>query len=158
PLLLIHVQPLAIYTLSLHDALPIFTEIAERIDADGEIVKSLDDDELEEVAEQIRKQKLDAVVVSFLNAYANSEHEVRAARRLEELDVAPIVSAATSITAEMREYDRTSTAAINAYVRPIVSGYMGRLENNIEELGIPSPLWVMQSNGGLLNPKMASTH
>ncbi|NMF31560.1 hydantoinase/oxoprolinase family protein [Corynebacterium ammoniagenes] len=134
------------------------TEIAERIDADGEIVKSLEDDELEEVAEEIRKQELDAVVVSFLNAYANNEHEVRAAKRLEELDVAPIVSAATSITAEMREYDRTSTAAINAYVRPIVSGYMGRLEDNIEELGIPSPLWVMQSNGGLLNPKMASTH
>src|SRR5699024_5990782 len=133
-------------------------EIAERIGAGGEIVKSLDDDELAEVAEHIRRQKLDAVVVSFLNAYANNEHEVRAAKRLEELDVAPIVSAATSITAEMREYDRTSTAAINAYVRPIVSGYMGRLENNIEELGIPSPLWVMQSNGGLLNPKMASTH
>src|SRR5699024_1198917 len=133
-------------------------EIAERIGADGEIVKSLDDAELAEVAEHIRKQKLDAVVVSFLNAYANNEHEVRAAKRLEELDVAPIVSAATSITAEMREYDRTSTAAINAYVRPIVSGYMGRLENNIEELGIPSPLWVMQSNGGLLNPAMAGTH
>lgn len=133
------------------------TEVAERINADGEIVKSLDD-ELEEVAEQIRTQKLDAVVVSFLNAYANSKHEVHAAKRLEELDVAPIVSAATSITAEMREYDRASTAAINAYVRPIVSGYMGRFKDNIEELGIPAPLWVMQSNGGLLNPKMASTH
>src|SRR5699024_12707752 len=91
--------------------------------------------ELGKVADEIRKRKLDAVVVSFLNAYTNSEHEVRAAKRLEELDVAPIVSAATSITAEMREYDRTSTAAINAYVRPIVSGYMGRLENIIEEIG-----------------------
>ena len=101
---------------------------------------------------------LDAVVVSFLNAYANNEHEVEAARKLEELEVAPIVSAATAITSEMREYDRTSTAAINAYVRPKVSGYMGRLEQSIDDLGIPSALWVMQSNGGLLNPRIASTH
>ena len=50
---------------------------------------------------------LDAVVVSFLNAYANNVHEVEAARKLEELEVAPIVSAATAITSEMREYDRT---------------------------------------------------
>ena len=134
------------------------TEIDERIDADGEILRPLETGDLESIGKQLRKMNLDAVVVSFLNAYANNEHEVEAARKLEELEVAPIVSAATAITSEMREYDRTSTAAINAYVRPKVSGYMGRLEKSIEELGIPSALWVMQSNGGLLNPRIASTH
>ena len=69
-----------------------------------------------------------------------------------------MVIAATDITAEMREYDRTSTAAINAYVQPKVSGYMGRLAAGIEEMGIGSRLWIMQSNGGLLNPETAATH
>src|SRR5699024_7258222 len=68
-------------------------EIAERIGADGEIVKSLDDAELAEVAEHIRKQKLDAVVVSFLNDYANNEREVRAAQRFENFDMATFVPA-----------------------------------------------------------------
>ena len=134
------------------------TEIDERIDADGEILRPLETGDLESIGKQLRKMNLDAVVVSFLNAYANNVHEVEAARKLEELEVAPIVSAATAITSEMREYDRTSTAAINAYVRPKVSGYMGRLEQSIDDLGIPSALWVMQSNGGLLNPRIASTH
>lgn len=134
------------------------TEIDERIDADGEILRPLETGDLESIGKQLRKMNLDAVVVAFLNAYANNEHEVEAARKLEELEVAPIVSAATAITSEMREYDRTSTAAINAYVRPKVSGYMGRLEQSIDDLGIPSALWVMQSNGGLLNPRIASTH
>ena len=134
------------------------TEIDERIDADGEVLRPLETGDLESIGKQLRKMNLDAVVVSFLNAYANNEHEVEAARKLEELEVAPIVSAATAITSEMREYDRTSTAAINAYVRPKVSGYMGRLEQSIDDLGIPSALWVMQSNGGLLNPRIASTH
>ena len=133
-------------------------EVAERIDTDGKILSPLDTGDLESIGKQLRKMNLDAVVVSFLNAYANNEHEVEAARKLEELEVAPIVSAATAITSEMREYDRTSTAAINAYVRPKVSGYMGRLEQSIDDLGIPSALWVMQSNGGLLNPRIASTH
>lgn len=133
-------------------------EIDERIDTDGEVLRPLDMGELEDIGKQLREMNLDAVVVSLLNAYANNEHEIEAANKLEELDVAPIVSAATAITSEMREYDRTSTAAINAYVRPKVSGYMGRLEKSIEELGIPSALWVMQSNGGLLNPRIASTH
>ena len=69
-----------------------------------------------------------------------------------------MVIAATDTTAEMREYDRTSTAAINAYVQPKVSGYMGRLAAGIEEMGIGSRLWIMQSNGGLLNPETAATH
>ncbi|MFH0412477.1 hydantoinase/oxoprolinase family protein [Corynebacterium sp. L4756] len=133
-------------------------ELSERIDAGGKVITPLDDQELEKVAEELRGLNLDALVISFLNAYANNEHEAHAAQRLQELEVAPIVSAATEITSEMREYDRTSTAAVNAYVRPKVSGYMGRLEKDIEELEIPSPLWVMQSNGGLLNPKIASTH
>lgn len=133
-------------------------EVGERMRADGIPLNPLDITELDLVAEQLRALELDALVVSFLNAYLNPEHENRAVARLRELDVAPIVSAATDVTAEMREYERTSTAVANAYVQPRVSGYMRRLEKGIEELGIPSKLWIMQSNGGLLNPRTAAEH
>lgn len=133
-------------------------EIHERMSADGDIVTELSENELREVCDKLRSLNLDGVVVSLLNAYANNEHEKRAVAFLRDQDVSPIIIAATDITAEMREYDRTSTAAINAYVQPKVSSYMGRLAKDIEEMGVGSKLWIMQSNGGLLNPEIASEH
>lgn len=133
-------------------------EIHERMSADGDIVTELSENELREVCDTLRSLNLDGVVVSLLNAYANNEHEKRAVKFLRDQDVSPIIIAATDITAEMREYDRTSTAAINAYVQPKVSSYMGRLAKDIEEMGVGSKLWIMQSNGGLLNPEIASEH
>lgn len=132
-------------------------EVDERIDAEGEVVTPLRDDQLEQLAERIRDAELDVLIVSFINAYTNGQHEREAMERLAELGAAPVVSAATDVVTEMREYDRTSTAAINAYVRPKVSKYMDKLQDGIKDLKIPSKLWVMQSNGGLLNPQMAST-
>ncbi|MHA2790146.1 hydantoinase/oxoprolinase family protein [Corynebacterium sp. S7] len=136
----------------------LIAEVDERMSAEAEILRPLNESELNTIADELRALKLDALVVSFLNAYANSEHEDQAVRYLRELNVAPIISAATDITAEMREYDRTSTAAINCYVQPKMSGYMERLNAGVHNLGIPSKLWVMQSNGGLLDPSMAGTH
>ena len=130
----------------------------ERLAADGTVLTELTADALIDAASALTDLDLDAVVVSFLNAYVDPRHEQEAVAHLREQQVAPVVIAATDITAEMREYDRTSTAAINAYVQPKVSGYMGRLAAGIEEMGIGSRLWIMQSNGGLLNPETAATH
>ncbi|WP_414119604.1 hydantoinase/oxoprolinase family protein [Corynebacterium nuruki] len=136
----------------------LIVEITERTGADGEEITPLEDSELERVAGELADLDLDVVVVSFLNAYRNSDHEDRAVSYLTGRGVAPIVSAATDVTSEMREYDRTSTAVINAYVRPKVSGYMDRLGTTVEDMGVASRLWVMQSNGGLLTPGLAGTH
>ena len=136
----------------------LIAEVGERTAADGSVIHPLDEVELAEVAGQLRAMGLDALVVSFLNAYRRPDHEEAAVARLRELGVAPVITAATDITAEMREYERTSTATVNAYVQPKVSGYMRRLAAGIEELGIPSKLWIMQSNGGLLNPTVAAEH
>lgn len=153
----------SIYDNNEHRVVPLIpddliVEVEERIAADGSELHPLKESDLEVVAEKLKNIELDALVVSFLNAYANQDHEDQAVRYLREREVAPIISSATDITAEMREYDRTSTAAVNAYVQPKVSSYMGRLENSIRDLGIPSRLWIMQSNGGLLNPVTASEH
>ena len=136
----------------------LIVDIDERLAADGTVLTELTADALIDAASALADLDLDAVVVSFLNAYVDPRHEQEAVAHLREQQVAPVAIAATDITAEMREYDRTSTAAINAYVQPKVSGYMGRLAAGIEEMGIGSRLWIMQSNGGLLNPETAATH
>lgn len=131
-------------------------ELSERLSAEGEEIRPIDERELRDVAEELRAMELDVLVVSFLNAYANPEHELRVAAELQELGVAPVVFSAASISPEMREYERTSTGTINAYVQPRISGYVGRLARRIGEEGIPAPLWIMQSNGGLLSPGRAA--
>ncbi len=133
-------------------------DVEERLSADGESLVALTGEALADAAAALTSLRLDAVVVSFLNAYVDPRHERQAVEYLREAQVAPVIVAATDITSEMREYERTSTAAVNAYVQPKVSGYMGRLATGIEEMGIGSQLWIMQSNGGLLHPRIASTH
>ncbi|MGP6175095.1 hydantoinase/oxoprolinase family protein [Corynebacterium sp. A21] len=134
------------------------TEIAERMAADGSVLQPLNEQSLAAAAAPIRELELDILVVSFLNAYVNPAHEQRAVALLTKLGVAPRVTAATAVTAEMREYERTSTAVVNAFVQPKIASYLSRLNAGIEELAIPSKLWIMQSNGGLLSPSLASEH
>ena len=86
---------------------------------------------------------------------ANHDHEERCVRVLRQAGAAPHVFAATSITAELREFERTSTAVINGYVQPVIASYVERLEKALSELQLGSRLWIMQSNGGLLSARSA---
>lgn len=131
-------------------------EIDERITADGDELRPVDDTEVQQLADRARELGLEVLVVSFLNAYVNPEHEQLVAARLRELNAAPAVFATTEVATEMREYERTSTATINAYVQPKISTYVQRLSQRLQDEGIPAPLWIMQSNGGLLTPQRAS--
>jgi len=130
-------------------------EIHERIAADGSVLTALDEDEIHKVGAQIRTHECDVVIVSFLNSYANNHHEQQCARQLAQQGVAPQVFAATSVAAEMREYERTSTAVLNGYVQPVISSYVERLEARLAELKLGPRLWIMQSNGGLLSARGA---
>lgn len=133
-------------------------EIDERVDADGNVLVPLEGAQLKEISEQIKQLDLDVLVVSFINAYVNDAHEVEAVTFMRGAGVAPIVATATGVTAEMREYDRTSTAVINAYVSPKVSSYVNRLIDGVADLGVPANMRVMQSNGGLLTPEIVAEH
>lgn len=133
-------------------------EATQRMDADGNIVVELDERALTESVEQLRELKLDVIVVSFLNAYVNPAHERRARELIAATGVAGHVIAATDVTAEMREYERTSTAAINAYVAPRISSYIHRLEEGLGEAGVQTGWRIMQSSGGLLSPDDAADH
>jgi N-methylhydantoinase A len=131
-------------------------EVSERLDAEGQVLKPVEVHQLEKLANRIKPEQFDVVVVAFLNSYLDPTHEDQVVEHLRAMDVAPFVFASSDISPEMREYDRFSTAAISAYVQPKIAGYLRRLEQRVAGEGVPANMWIMQSNGGLLSPEDAS--
>ncbi|NLV07989.1 hydantoinase/oxoprolinase family protein [Haloarcula rubripromontorii] len=121
-------------------------EVSERTTTDG-IEQSVDESEVRAIAEQLREMDVESVAVSLLHAYAHPENETRVADILrDELDVP--VSASHEVLAEFREYERTSTTAVDAYVRPAIDRYVSHLTDRARDLGLPQPR-IMQANGGI---------
>ncbi|WP_276274000.1 hydantoinase/oxoprolinase family protein [Haloarcula litorea] len=120
-------------------------EVAERTTPDG-VERSVNEDEVRAVAERIRERDVEAVAVSLLHAYAHTDNEERVASVLRE-ELAVPVSASHEVLAEFREYERTSTTAVDAYVRPAIDRYVSRLTERARDRGVPQPR-IMQANGG----------
>ncbi|WP_339105603.1 hydantoinase/oxoprolinase family protein [Haloterrigena salinisoli] len=130
-------------------------EVSERTTADG-VEEPVDPDEIRDLAATLRESDVEAVAVSLLHAYADPENEERVAEILrEELDVP--VSASHEVLAEFREFERTSTTAVDAYVRPAIDRYVGRLVEEAEAAGVPAPR-IMQANGGIADPETVREH
>lgn len=123
-------------------------EVRERINYKGEIVAPLDLDSVRAVASAITESGATAVAICFLHAYANASHEEHAAHLLAELLPVVPITTSSSLTKEWREYERSSTAVLNAYVRPVASSYLQSLERDLRAYGIDAPLDIMKSNGG----------
>ncbi len=123
-------------------------EVTERMNYKGEVVTELDLGTVDAVAKQIEAEGCEAVAVCFLHSYANPEHELAVAARLRELLPNVLVTASSEITREWREYERTSTAVLNAYVQPVAASYLRQLESSLRSEGIDAPLDIMKSNGG----------
>ncbi len=126
-------------------------EVPERMDTFGKVITPLDMAALDRLAETLRAQKVEAVAVFFMNSFANPEHEEKAARRLSERLPGVYVTCSTDLTREWYEYERSSTAAANAYVGPQVNTYIRRLEDDMKTRGFAGSLFMMGSNGGLLS-------
>ncbi|AXR78846.1 hydantoinase/oxoprolinase family protein [Natrarchaeobaculum sulfurireducens] len=130
-------------------------ELEERTTADG-VEQPVDPEAVRALAETLRAEAVEAVAVSLLHAYADPENEQVVAEVLrEELDVP--VSASHEVLAEFREYERTSTTAVDAYVRPAIDSYVGRLVEEARASGIPAPQ-IMQANGGIADPETVREH
>ncbi|MDS0295575.1 hydantoinase/oxoprolinase family protein [Halogeometricum luteum] len=130
-------------------------EVTERATEDG-IETPVDESEVRELAAEIRDCGAESVAVSLLHAYQHPENERAVAAVLrEELDVP--VSASHEVLAEFREFERTSTTAVDAYVTPVIDAYLGRLEERAAELGVPTPR-IMQANGGLAPASTVREH
>lgn len=123
-------------------------EVAERMDSQGRTVTPLDLAELDRLAETIRREKIEAVAVFFMNFYANPAHEEQAASRLKEFLPDVYVTHSTELTREWYEYERTSTVAANAYVGPQVNSYIRSLDADLRGKGFTGSLFMMGSNGG----------
>jgi N-methylhydantoinase A len=131
-------------------------EVAERIDAHGAIETPLDSAEVEQVLTGLLREGIEALAVCLINSYANPVHEERVkaivARQAPDL----VACYSVEVLPEIREYERTSTTVINAYVMPIVRRYLGTLRGGLDEAGITTPLLIMQSNGGLMSAAAAA--
>ena len=121
-------------------------ELDERATVDG-IDRPVDESEVDALADTLAASDAESVAVCLLHAYAHPDNERRVAESLRErLDVP--VSASHEVLAEFREYERTSTTVVDAYVRPPIQRYLSRLDERATEAGVPTPR-IMQSNGGI---------
>jgi N-methylhydantoinase A len=123
-------------------------EVDERLRHDGSVVAPLDEEGVAAAARAMREAGVAAVAVSFLHSYANPAHEVRAREILAgELDAEVSISA--EVSPQMREYERTSTTAANAYIQPLMSDYLRRLDRTLKARGLRGPLLMILSAGTL---------
>jgi N-methylhydantoinase A len=123
-------------------------EVPERMNYKGDVVTPLDPSMVTEVADRLLAEGVEAVAVSFLHSYANPAHEQMAATLLRERLPSVTVTTSSELTREWREYERTSTAVLNAFVQPVASAYLRSLTRDLREAGLDAPLFGMKSNGG----------
>ena len=129
-------------------------EVRERLAADGSVILPIDESSLDPAVEAARRDPVDAVAVCLLFAYSNPEHELAVERYLRERLPGVPVSCSHRISREWREYARTSTTVMNAYVAPVVTRYLTTLLDELEDK-VASGVFVMQSNGGITTARSA---
>ena len=130
--------------------------VQERLRHDGSLVEPLDEVGVASAARSMREAGIEAVAIAFLHAYANGEHEARARDILrQEFDV-PYLSLSHEVSPQMREYDRVSTTSANAYLQPVVSDYLLRLEQSLKSAGLSGQLLIILSSGSLTTIETAS--
>jgi N-methylhydantoinase A len=125
-------------------------ELNERVAADGTIVRALDEEESRALAARLRGTGVESVAVCFLHSYLYPEHEQRFGAILAEELPEVNVSLSSEILREQREYERSATTVVNAYVRPLMSSYIDRIRTGLDGIGIDGPLQIMQSSGGVM--------
>jgi len=125
-------------------------EATERIAADASVVTPLDETTVREAAATFLAEQVVAVAVCFINSYANDAHERRAMAILRECAPSLLVTASCEVLPEIKEYERTSTAVVNAYLLPTMRGYLSKLAERLRDIGVTAPVQVMASNGGMI--------
>ncbi len=133
-------------------------EIEERIDHTGKVAVPLVIDQIKTVIAQIKAQGIDALAVCLLHAFKNPVHERQLAALIErELPGIPI-SLSSDVMPDIREYERASTTAANAYVQPAIRGYLERLAEGLQREGVTAPLSIMTSDGGIVSCETATRY
>ncbi len=131
-------------------------EVRERLRSDGSVFEPLHEEDFAPIIEKIRAEGIQSVAVCFIHAYVNPAHELRAREILQAaLGSDFSVTLSHEIAREWREYERASSAIMNAYIAPVVQRYLSRLEQELKDFGVSTPVHVMQSSGGIIRAKTA---
>ena len=130
-------------------------EVPERAGFGGEILTPLDEQAVRHAARKFRADEITSIAVSFIHSYSNSNHENRARELILEEYPSAQVSLSSEVLAVFREYERTMTTVLNAYVMPRVSNYIGNLENSLRANSVDSSFSIMKSNGGMIGAEVA---
>jgi N-methylhydantoinase A len=133
-------------------------EVAERVDAEGEVVLALDEDEVRQAARALREQGVEALVIHFIHSYANDRHERRARELAASAWPNAYITAGAELLPEYREYERGTTASINGFVQPVIDRYLRSLADEIRRQGGRREPLVMQGNGGTMSIDVAARH
>lgn len=130
-------------------------EVSERLYAEGEVYKPLDEDRVRETCRHLREEGVDAVAILLLHCYANPAHELRVREIVEEELPGAFVSTSHELSQEYREFERCSTVVANAYIGPRVKGYISGIDERIRADGFDGSFLVVQSTGGLYDGDQA---
>jgi len=130
-------------------------EVTERLASNGEVLRELDESDVRKAAETFKREEVGAVAVGLMHSYASPTHERRIEALLSELLPGVPVSISSEVCPEIREYDRISTTVANAYVRPLMRGYLERVEQRLKKDGFSCPLLMMMSSGTVTTVEIA---
>jgi N-methylhydantoinase A len=130
--------------------------VRERMDARGNVLTALDLASVDSAIEELADSDVEAVAVCFLHSYRNAGHEREVGKRLRARLPHMHVSLSSDVLPEMLEFERTSTTVVNAYVAPLIAQYLERLRDALAKREVHAPIFVMQSNGGLISASSAA--
>ena len=131
-------------------------EVDERINTKGEILRPLDVDGTKAAIEKLVSLGAESIAVCLYNSPKNPIHEKKIGKIIKEMAPQLYVSLSTEVMPLIKEYERTSETAVNAYVMPLVASYLRALRQEMTEAGVTAPLYVMQSSGGMISPEVAA--
>ena len=129
--------------------------VKERVLWDGSISIPLDEEEVIDVLSYLESQGIESIAICFLHSYANRNHEQKVSEIITHKFPHIYHTMSAGLVPEIKEYERTSTAALNAYIQPSVRSYLEKLESELQERGLRSGLHLMQSNGGVMTAEEA---
>src|SRR5262249_10449228 len=130
--------------------------VNERIRADGSVLRPVDPDEIRRIAATLHGENIESVAICFLHAFTNPANERAAGELLRQLLPGVAISLSSDVLPQIKEYERSATTVINAYVKPLTVGYLGRLEQGLAREGFAAPLQIMLSNGGIGSSQTAA--
>lgn len=132
--------------------------VPERLDVEGKVRLALDADAVRTVASELKSRGIESVAIAFMHSYVNDAHEIEAGAIVREVCPEMSVTLSSEVCPEAREYERTSTAVANAYVQPMMAGYLGRLHDRFAEAGYAGDIHLMTSAGTLASLETARRH